>query len=340
MARPRANKADLWMPPRTYRGRSAYEFHPKNGGAIRLCGFDSTQAEVWSAYEALINDRKNEDFFEGLTESFFTSADFFELSFETQKDYRKYSVKVLSVFGKMPPDAIKPEHIRKYMDKRGLKSRTQANREKAFISRVFRWGYERGMVKGNPTKGVKQFKEVARDRYITNAEYSALYSVSPPVVQVAMELAYLCCARQADVLEMKKGQLIEEGILIKQSKTSVAQIKAWSPRLESVIKACSALPLKSGMSTIYVIHQPSGSKYTRDGFNSRWLKAKQDAKAAFPEIDFNFTFHDLKAKGISDLSGSLYEKQAISGHKNVEQTARYDRKIVVVPVVGGQKKAE
>ncbi|MBX4525015.1 hypothetical protein CF037_19925 [Klebsiella pneumoniae] len=39
---------------------------------------------------------------------------------------------------------------------------------------------------------------------------------------------------------------------------------------------------------------------------------------------------------VSDLQGNLYEKQAISGHKNVEQTARYDRKIAVVPVVDGQ----
>ncbi len=336
MPRVRANKEDLWMPPRTYRGRSAIEFKPKNGGTIRLCDMSSTPSQVWAAYEALINDRRDEDTFAGLTERFFSSADFFELSVETQKDYRKYSLKVLSVFGKLPPDKIRPEHIRKYMDKRGIKSRTQANREKAFISRVFRWGYERGMVKANPTKGVKQFKEIARDRYITNAEYEALYSVSPVIVRVAMELAYLCCARQADVLEMKKGQLIEEGILIKQSKTSVAQIKAWSPRLEEAIKTAAGLPLKNGMSSLYVIHQPSGSKYTRDGFNSRWLKAKQDAKAAFPHIDFNFTFHDLKAKGISDLSGTLYEKQAISGHKNVEQTARYNRKIAVVPVVGGQ----
>lgn len=337
MARVRANKADLWMPPRTYRGKSAYEFHPKNGGAIRLCALSATHSQVWSAYEAILHDRKNEDAFEGLVDSFFKSADFFELSVETQKDYKKYSQKVLLVFGKLPPDAIKPEHIRKYMDKRGVKSRTQANREKAFISRVYRWGFERGMVKGNPSKGVKQFKEVARDRYITNAEYAALYSVAPPIVQVAMELAYLCCARQADILEMRKGQLVEEGIMIKQSKTSVAQIKGWSPRLKSVIQACNSLPLKSGMSSLYVIHQPSGSKYTRDGFNSRWMKAKQAAKVAYPDMDFDFTFHDLKAKGISDLSGSLYEKQAISGHKNVEQTARYDRKIAVVPVVGGQK---
>lgn len=336
MARVRLNKEDQWMPPRTYRGRSAFEFKPKNGGTIRLCDITSTQSQVWAAYESLINDRSDENTFSGLVDNFFKSADFFELATETQKDYRKYSLKVISVFGKMPSDSIKPEHVRKYLDKRGIKSRTQANREKAFMSRVFRWGFERGKVKGNPCKGVKQFREVARDRYITNAEYAALYSIAPAVVRVAMELAYLCCARQADVLEMKKGQLVEEGIMIKQSKTSVAQIKGWSPRLEAVIKECASLPLKSGMSSLYVIHQPSGSKYTRDGFNSRWMKAKQAAKAAYPDMDFDFTFHDLKAKGISDLSGNIYDKQAISGHKNVEQTARYNRKISIVPVVGGQ----
>ena len=336
MARLRKNKEDTWMPSRVYLGKSAYEFRPKGGGNIRLCDKTSSRAQVWSAWEALIDNTPDDSLFTGLVERFFKSADFFELAPETQKDYRKYSQKILAVFGQMPPDNIKPEHVRKYLDKRGVKSRTQANREKTFMSRVYRWGYERGYVKGNPTKGVKQFKETARDRYITHEEYNALYSVAPDVVRVAMELAYLCCARQADVLEMKKSQLMAEGILIKQSKTAVAQIKAWSERLTAAIELAKTLPLNPGMSSLYIIHQPAGHKYTRDGFNSRWRKAKEEARVHYPHLDFDFTFHDLKAKGISDLKGNLYEKQAISGHKNVEQTARYDRKIAVVPVVGGQ----
>lgn len=65
-------------------------------------------------------------------------------------------------------------------------------------------------------------------------------------------------------------------------------------------------------------------------------KSQRRGADQIPTLNFDFTFHDLKAKGISDLQGNIYEKQAISGHKNVEQTARYDRKIAVVPVVGGQ----
>ena len=86
-----------------------------------------------------------------------------------------------------------------------------------------------------------------------------------------------------------------------------------------------------------MLHQKSGHGYTRDGFNSRWRNAKLLAAKTFPELNFDFTFHDLKAKGISDLEATLEEKQAISGHKNTAQTARYDRKTEIVQVVGGRK---
>lgn len=130
---------------------------------------------------------------------------------------------------------------------------------------------------------------------------------------------------------MKKGQLIDR----EQSKTAVSQIKAWTDRLRAAIDLADKLPLSSGMVSIFVFHQQSGSHYTRDGFDAHWMKAKKAAAVKYSKLDFNF--HDLKAKGISDLERTLSDKQAISGHKNATQTARYDRKIAVVPVVGGQK---
>ncbi|PHM70365.1 tyrosine-type recombinase/integrase [Xenorhabdus sp. KJ12.1] len=337
MAGKRKNPEDNWMPPRVFRGRSAYEFKHPDGRTIRLCALDTDKSVVWKHYEKYLHDEKNVFNYESLTNHFLRSADFIELAADTQKDYQKYARKIILVFGKMNPDNIKPEHIRKYMDKRGLKSRTQANREKSFMSRVFRWGYERGLVKGNPCKGVKQYRENTRERYITDMEYQALYNSSPLIIQVAMELAYLCCARQKDILELRKDQLMEAGIYIKQHKTGKKQIKGWSERLRKTIKMAESLPRKEGIHSLYVLHQDNGKRYTRDGFNSRWFKAKETATKQFPELDFNFTFHDLKAKGISDLEGTLQEKQVISGHKNIGQTARYNRKVEIVPVVGNQK---
>ena len=336
MPRSRKNSADNWMPPRVRMGKSAYEFRSTDGRTIRLCDADLSKAQVWAAYEKFINEIKVGTNFLALCADFFCSGDFHELAAETRKDYRKYSAKVNVVFGKMKPDNIKPEHIRQYMDKRGIKSRVQANREKAFMSRVFRWAYERGKVKMNPCQGVKQFKEKARTRYVTDKEYQALFNTSPPSVRVAMELAYLCCARQGDILSLKKSQLLDDGIFIQQGKTAVTQIKAWTDRLHAVINLAENLPLNPGMVSIFVLHQPSGSRFTRDAFNAQWMKSKKAASEKHPDLDFQFTFHDLKAKGISDLKGTLNEKQEISGHKNVSQTARYVRKVSIVPVVGGQ----
>lgn len=37
------------------------------------------------------------------------------------------------------------------------------------------------------------------------------------------------------------------------------------------------------------------------------------------------------------MEETLQDKQKISGHKSITQTVRYDSKIQVIPVVGGQK---
>ncbi|WP_376753301.1 hypothetical protein [Enterobacter soli] len=47
------------------------------------------------------------------------------------------------------------------------------------------------------------------------------------------------------------------------------------------------------------------------------------------------SFVELKDPLKHLLEGTIHEKQEISGHKNASQTARYNRKITVVPVVGG-----
>lgn len=339
MAGKRKNISDHIFPPRVYRGKSKFEYHPASGGSVSLCPLDSPVSLVWAKYEAAKAKKDEAVNLHALAEEFFESADFTKLSIDTKKDYRKYANKLMPVFGKMDPDCVKPQHIRKYMDKRGITSQTQANREKAFLSRLYSWAYERGKVKMNPCKGVRQFKEVERDRYITDEEYNALYGVSPLLVKVAMEIAYLCLARQKDVLSLKKSELLDAGLFIAQHKTGKKQIKAWSDRLRSAIAMAKDLPLKAGMSSIYVLHKADGQKYTRDGFNSRWEQAREEARQKFPHLSFDFTFHDLKAKGVSDLEGTLQEKQQISGHKTITQTARYDRKVQIVPVVGGQSKS-
>lgn len=339
MAGTRKNQADDWMPPRVYRGRSAYELKTRQGKTIRLCDLTCTNSQVWAEYERFIADHILALTFADLAGEYLNSMAFNDLATDTQKKYRAWMARIIRVFGDMQPDRILPQHIRKYMDKRGETARVQANREKALMSNVFKWGYERGKNQANPCAGVSNFSEQSRNRYITDEEYTAVYSEAPDVIRAAMEIAYLCMARKKDILNLRYTQLLETGIIIRQSKNSVAQIKAWTPRLRAAIALAESVPV-TGIKPLYVIHKKSGNKYTENGLNYLWRRVKQRCEKRYPHLSFDFTFHDLKAKGISDLDGTLQEKQAIAGHKNIRSTAIYDRRIPIVPVVGGQDQKE
>jgi site-specific recombinase XerC len=332
---PRTRKEqDKWMPPRVYKGRSAYEFKPVSGGAVRLCDLDSSKSKVWQQYEKEIEQSKESSNVRSLINNFLESADFRELALNTQKDYQKYSKKVLAAFGKMDANKVQPKHVRQFMDIMGQKSTVQANRHKAFLSRAYRWAFERGKVNQNPCTGVKQFKEKPRDRYVEDYEYEAVYNHACSVVKAAMEISYLCMARKADVVKLHKSQLLDSGIYIKQGKTGKKQIKEWGPRLRKAVATAKAED--SRIESMFVFQQKNGNPFALASFDQRWRKSIIKAREV-TKLALDFTFHDLKAKGVSDFEGTTAEKQFASGHKTESQIRVYDRKVAVVPTVESKK---
>ncbi|MEL4241179.1 MULTISPECIES: tyrosine-type recombinase/integrase [Shewanella] len=332
---------DAWMPPRVYRNkvRGQYvSFIYKQAGStktITLCGINSSRAEVWVAYESAIGELNAVYTMRSLINEYLTSTHFIELAPRTQKDREQELERFGKVFGKMRPDAIEPHHIRTYMDKRGVSSKTQANHELASASVVFAWGYERGRCKSNPAKGIKKFKLKARERYITDTEYQAICDCAELRLRLAIEISYLCAARQGDVIDLKWSQVTEEGLFIQQGKTGKRQIKGWSNRLRNIID--EAKSLQSCVASIYVINKDRGGKLSSEGIRSSWRRAINKMKEQYPHLATDFTFHDLKAKGISDFEGTLAEKQQFSGHKTLAQVNTYDRRVPVVPTLGGNK---
>ena len=106
-----------------------------------------------------------------------------------------------SVFSQMSPEAITPVHIYKYLDMRGEKAPVRANREKALLSHVFSTAIRWGIVSDNPCRNVKRIPEKKRDRYITDAEFQAVYEIAPESIQNIMQFAFLTGLRQLDILK-------------------------------------------------------------------------------------------------------------------------------------------
>jgi integrase len=325
MARGNENK---WMPPNVSKNKYSYYIKTKSNRSITLCKITASHVEVWIAYEKALAQERDKLLFKDLWGKFLGSMDFSDLAVRTQKDYLSAQKSILGVFGNTEPDKIEPKHIRNYMDIRGERSEVQANHEHACMSRVFSWGYERGLTKGNPCVGVKKYPKHIRDQYITDEEYKAIYEEAAPALQVAMEIAYLCAMRIADVLKLTWDQVSEKGILAKQRKTVVIQLKQFTPRLKRAFNHAKELYPNSR----YVVCNKFGSKYSYNGMNDRWRDARQKAGVKLGHI-IDGTFHDLKAKGISDYKGSSRDKQIFSGHKTESQVLVYDRKIKETPTL-------
>ncbi len=333
MGRPRKNPKDNQLPPRVTRNKYSYVWKPKGTKLSITLGkiSDTTMSKIWQRYEEEKAKRHDVMTFAKLWSKFLDSPTFTELAIRTQDDYRQHQKKLLAVFGKMKADDIKIEQVRIYMDKRGVTSKNQANQEISSMSRVFGWGFERGYVRNNPCKGIRKFTLVDRDVYIPDEDYLAIYEHARVEVQVAMEISYLCAAREGDVFDLKIPDLRADGIFIEQNKTGKKQIKKWTPRLQAAISLASK-HFANKSAAGYVIPSPSGGKMNKKTFNTWWNNAKKAAALKLGR-PIQGTFHDIKAKAISDYEGSSKEKQLFSGHKTESQVVTYDRKVKLSPTL-------
>ncbi len=325
-----------WLPSRCYAGKFSYEYHPKTGGSVTLAKLDSPRSVVMAKYqEAVELENEPTGAFAGLMREYFKGANYKRLGLRTKQDYVGYSKRVGKAFGTINRHRIRPHHIRQYMDKRGIATEVQANREHSFMSAVFHWAYENGKVKMNPCLKVTKFPEENRDRYIENYEYDAVLKEAEanPLLWAAMEVSYCCAARQGDVWNLTREQLLKDGILIRQGKTKVKQLKEWNPRLRKAID--KALAQSEVPSFTYVFTKDRNFRPAQRTMAKWFLDARRTAEAKLlaqgKTVNFDFTFHDIKAKAISDYEGD--DKKVFSGHKTDSQVAVYDRKMKLSPTL-------
>lgn len=234
---------------------------------------------------------------------------------KTQRDYLRGLGLLRKVFGHMQPDEVEPKDVYRYMSER---PRVAANREKAVLSAVFSFAIRKGLAKDNPCRLVHRNEEQPRDRYVTDAEFTAVRNLVPESVRCTMDLALLTGLREMDVLRLKRGDWTDAGLLVKPSKRGKPLLFERTPELEAAIERAKALP--SEISTLFLIHNRDGQPYTGDGFRAIWQrymkKAVKDGK-----ITERFTFHDLRAK-----SGSDHESGEQLGHQDPRTTNRVYRR--------------
>jgi integrase len=154
-----------------------------------------------------------------------------------------------------------------------------------------------------------------------------------------MEFAYLCRLRRGEIIGpdpeeidpnkppkyegLQRKHVLKKGLHVVRAKGSKEQIIEWTPRLRKAVKRAKNLP--GAISTSHLLHDKRGQKIRKHAFASAWQRVMHKA---IKETGISpFTFHDLKAKGVSDFDG---DKAKASGHKSLRMIAVYDRKIEMV----------
>ena len=299
------------MPKYVYWNRYRYVYRPP--GCKNIVLGNITVPEIWDAISNISGDTKETlDYIAG---EYFKGPSFAKLA-DPKERKRLLNVvldtKAKGRFGNKLYRTITPGVIRKYLDYKGTPA---ANREIAALSAAWSYCYERDIVTiRNPCKGVKRIKETPRTRLVKTSEYSAVYKLAPDYIKVAMELAYLCRMRRSEVLDVRCRDIESEGLNTRRVKGSDSALTLWSGRLKAAID----LGLKNKIRVPDMLIITFRNTTIRgDTFSKRFNKLIKDAGVE------PFTFHDLKAAGVSDFDG---DKKVASGHKSERMVAVYDRK--------------
>lgn len=266
-----------------------------------------------------------------------------KLSKETLVSNDLEIVSLKKAFGKMSPEALRPKHVWDYLHRfRGAEAPVRANREIALLSRMFSRLVNQGALDINPCIGVERNEEDSRDRLVTDTEFDAFIAFSrgnghlkadSPMKTVsdaglrlalAATVAYLTGKALGQVLRISRTQITDEGIEFGKRKRGANTLVTWTPALRAAVDECLALPAK--ITSMYLVFNADGQPYTTSGFKAMW----QRMMGAWAEAgNERFTFHDLRAKAVTDTTEAGRKASDLTGHRTESVVAKvYDRRRV------------
>lgn len=322
MGRPR--KKNKHLPPRVYESAGKLYYWPKGtskwiplpDGLVTWAKMmqasrepAATLAALWASYELEVLSQKSR---------------------KTQVNRKQEWRQLDATFGAMLPADVESHHVWTYWRKRGEGS--AARHEVRCLSALLTYAKQTGAINGeNPCFGLqlKGRHSETRDRYVTDDEFLAVRALAPAMIGYAMDLALMTGMSQIDILRLERKQLLDDGIFFERSKTSKGQLIEWSDELRAVVNGIVRTPPQLRRTLICT---QEGQPYTSNGFQTAWQRLMRKAAGSTPEqgaaLATRFTFHDLRAKSLSDAK-SLEEAQKRGGHADSKITQRVYRRLPV-----------
>lgn len=331
MARPRKQE-NLKLPEYVYFSGGRWVYRPPGCAKdTRLCSRGASVQQIWNAYNNVVGVERGHTLAK-LRDLFMASPDWKKLKPATQGAYEAHLNAICETlvsgrkFGDVPYASVTRGAVQLYMDFRAA-TPILANRHHSALGAAFAWAARRDMVAVNPCSGVKRYPQPPRTRYVTDCEYQIAYHLAEewPRLQVAMEFAYLCRLREIEIVKLTRHDDRQDGLLAERVKGSKTQIIGSTERLQDAIRAAKAL--NKAASIKWLVPASDGGKLTPSGLRTQWQRFRKWCRETHG-YRIEWTFHDLKGKGVSDFDGS---KKLAGGHRTESAAAVYDRRLEVVP---------
>jgi integrase len=233
-----------------------------------------------------------------------------------------------AVFSESHIETIRPVDIRTYLagrvitqgKRKGELAKTRANREISLLSHVINFARDRGLTDmANPCLGISKHEEPGRDRYLTDAEFDAIYAAGDELLRDAMDLLSSTSQRPGDVVRMKRTNIRDGALWGRQAKTGTPQ------RFDLVGDLKAAIDRMQGRSrkatSAYLVQDDNGQPLTYWQLEDRWSAARTAAAKDMPSVA-DAQMRDVRGKTATDLE-DLAHAQALLGHKTRAMTERY-----------------
>lgn len=198
-----------------------------------------------------------------------------------------------------------------------------ASRTVGLLGGIFTFAIERDLVKANPTRGVKRYKDNRRDRFLSPAELARLGDVLAELEQHGgdprhlniIRLLALTGARKNEIARLKWSEIDRAtGMLrLEDSKTGAKVVRLGS----AALKLIDGL-LSNG--SVYVF--PDRRDPTRPVGNLDWAWVNIRKRAGMEDLRIHDLRHSFASAGLAGGEGlPLIGK--LLGHSHVSTTSRY-----------------
>ena len=244
------------------------------------------------------------------------------LADKTLEGYRVSAVNLCVVFGALALADLTPAHVYRYLTTTG---NVQANRDRALLSVAYTHARRVGAYMGdNPAKGLEwRNEEKPRQRYVTDAEETALIGAASPKLAVIVRFLHLTAMRQGDALRVRLCDLDADGFIYWNTKGKKWQGLEWSDQLTATVDEAKRLWRRFGREYLFESN-PKGKHaargpgpYTPSGLRALFRVAR--AKSGIVDI----RLHDLRRKAGSDVTEE--HARALLGHSDAKVTRKHYR---------------